>query len=277
LPVYSTNEKFLVDGTTEAILNHFLENNKPNFIASLNDFFIKNDDNKSQILGKDLFPSKIIFIGAGDIFHQAQTWIFKQQIQLLKTLLTKKKKRILFSENISAKKYNTLRIDAVVPLLIEPENGEILSVIFREFMKMKISFLIIGHGSNLLIDDLGSVLISLKRMPPVLIQKEGWIEVSADFSLSVFCKQIAKLGFQGCEELVGIPGTIGGALHMNAGTSQQTISDKLLSIDVINFFGNRQTIDKSQIFFTYRQGFRKRYHFRSEISVYRKGSAEDSF
>ncbi|MDR0678564.1 MAG: UDP-N-acetylmuramate dehydrogenase, partial [Holosporaceae bacterium] len=139
--------------------------------------------------------------------------------------------------------------------IVEPKSVETLAVLLREFIKTKIPFLIIGHGSNLLIDDLRSVLISLKKMSPIFTQKEGWIEVSAGFSLSVFCKQIAKFGLQGCEALAGIPGTIGGALYMNAGTFQQTISDKLISVDAIDFSGNRQTIHKSQISFTYRQGF----------------------
>jgi UDP-N-acetylenolpyruvoylglucosamine reductase len=254
LPVYSAGEKFLINGTTETILSHFSEDSKPNFVTSLNNFLIKNDDNKLQIPDQNALPNKIVFIGAGDIFYQARTWIFEQQLQLLKVFLAMQ--RTFFFENVSAKKHNTLCIDGVVPLIIEPESVEILIIIIQELIKTKIPFFIIGHGSNLLIDDLRSVWISLKRIAPVFTQKEGWIEVSAGFSLSIFCKQIAKLGFQGCEELVGIPGTIGGALYMNAGTLQQTISDQLASIDVINFAGNRQVIHKSQIPFAYRRGFR---------------------
>ncbi|MDR2371562.1 MAG: UDP-N-acetylmuramate dehydrogenase, partial [Puniceicoccales bacterium] len=246
LPVYSAGEKFLADGTTEMILNHFSENDRPNFITSLNDFFIKNNSDNT-------LPNKIVFIGAGDIFFQAQIWVFKQQIQLLKNFLATHE--IPFSENISAKKYNTLHIDGTVPLIIEPESAETLAIILQELTGTKIPFFIIGRGSNLLVDDLCSVLISLKKMPSIFTQNAGLVEVSAGFSLPIFCKQIARLGLQGCEELAGIPGTIGGALHMNAGTAQQTISDKLVSIDVVNFSGNRQVVDQSQIPFTYRRGF----------------------
>jgi UDP-N-acetylenolpyruvoylglucosamine reductase len=246
LPVYPAGEKFLVDGTTEMILNYFSANNKPHFIPSLNDFFIKKNNNAS-------FPDKIVFIGAGDIFYQAQAWIFKQQIQSLKIFLATH--GIPCSEDISAKKYNTLRIDGTVPLIIEPESTEMLAIALRELTRTRVPFLVIGHGSNLLIDNLGAVWVSLKKMPSIFTQNAGWVEVSAGFSLAIFCRQIAKLGFSGCEELAGIPGTIGGALHMNAGTAQQTISDKLVSIDVVDFFGNRQVVDQSQIPFTYRKGF----------------------
>jgi UDP-N-acetylenolpyruvoylglucosamine reductase len=247
LPAYPAGEKFLADGTAETILFYSLPGSKPNFIASLNDFFIENNGNNSS-------PSKIIFIGAGDIFHQAQTWIFKQQIQLLKKFLIKQK--IPFLENIPAEKYNTLRIGGLVPLLIEPETIESLTVLSQELIKIKIHFLIIGNGSNLLIDDPHSVPITLKKMPSIFAEKDGYIEVSAGFSLPVFCNQIARLGMQGCEELAGIPGTIGGALYMNASSHRQSIADKLVSIDVINFSGNCQTIQKSQIPFAYRKGFR---------------------
>ncbi|MDR1366871.1 MAG: UDP-N-acetylmuramate dehydrogenase [Puniceicoccales bacterium] len=251
-PVYPAGEKFLTGGTTETILNYFPENNRPNFITSLNDFTIEENGNKLRVSNK--FPNKIIFIGAGDIFYQAQRWIFKQQIQLLKTFLMAQS--IAFSENISIKKYNTFRIDGSIPFLIEPESTESLVTIFKKLIETKIPFIIIGHGSNLLVDDLCNVLISLKKMPQIFTQKEDWIEISANFSLPLFCKRIANLGLQGCEELAGIPGTIGGALYMNAGTHQQTISDKLISIEVIDLAGNCQIIHKPQISFTYRKGFR---------------------
>lgn len=252
LPVYAAGEKFLADGTAETILNHFSENNKPNFIESLNNFSIEDADNEWQCLNS--FPNGIVFTGAGDIFYQAQAWVFRQQILLLKNFLIKQK--IPFLENIFAKKYNTLRIGGVIPLLVEPETTESLTILLGELTGTKIPFLTIGHGSNLLVDGLLGVLISLKRMPQIFTQKDGYIEVSAGLSLAIFCKQIAKFGIQGCEELAGIPGTIGGALRMNAGSHRQSISDKLLSIDVINFSEIYQTIYKSQIPFAYRKGFR---------------------
>ncbi|MDR1906850.1 MAG: UDP-N-acetylmuramate dehydrogenase [Puniceicoccales bacterium] len=254
LPVYSAGEKFLADGTTETILNHFPENNKPNFIPSLNDFFIKNNDNKLQNLIKNQLPNKIVFIGAGNIFYRAQVWFFEQQIQLLRIFLIKQ--GIPFFENISIKRYNTFRIDGSIPLMVQPENAESLAIVLQEITKTNIPFLTIGHGSNLLVDDWHGVLISLKKMPLVFTQKDHRIEVSANFSLPIFCKQIAKLGFQGCEELAGIPGTIGGALYMNGGTQRQTISDHLVSIDVVSFSGNYQSFDKPEIPFSYRKGFR---------------------
>jgi UDP-N-acetylenolpyruvoylglucosamine reductase len=254
LPVYPVGEKFLTDGTTETILNFFPENNRPKLITSLNDFTLEEGGSVLQVLNKSSFPNKIIFVGAGDIFYQAKEWVFKQQIQLVKIFLIAQ--GIAFSENISIKKYNTFCIGGSIPLLIEPESTESFATVLKKLIEIKIPFLIIGHGSNLLVDDLCHVLISQKKMPQIFTQKEDWIEVSANFSLPLFCRRITNLGFYGCEELAGIPGTIGGALYMNAGAHQQTISDKLISMEVIDFAGNFQVIHKSQISFTYREGFR---------------------
>ena len=66
-------------------------------------------------------------------------------------------------------------------------------------------------------------------------------------------KKATKQGIKGLESLVGVPGTVGGALYMNAGAYGLEISNNLISVDVININGRTKSYTLKDISFSYRE------------------------
>jgi UDP-N-acetylenolpyruvoylglucosamine reductase len=265
LPVYAAGETFLCDGTTQAILHYLPKTAKAKYVESLEDFNLQEffENNPFQV---------ILFIGAGDIYQQAKDWLLTQRIFYLKENL--RTQSIAFRENFPLKYRNSFQVDGAAPLWIEPKSEEELQILVRLLQIFEIQHFLIGHGSNLLLDKFGGVFISLKKMPAIFEVDRSLLTVSSEISLATFSKRVATLGFQGCEELVGIPGSLGGALHMNAGAHRQAIFDHLVSIKFLNSSGKIKIISKEQIDFGYRHGFQKGIILSAQFSFTRKESPQ---
>ncbi len=126
---------------------------------------------------------------------------------------------------------------------------------------------IIGSGTNILVKDRGirGLVISLVRMKNGIEMEDvdsGNVKVSASAGtiLSSLCHKTIKLGLEDLSFAAGIPGTVGGAVMMNAGTGVGTISDRLVSIDILDEDGNIRTLYKgykgqenAQLIFSHRK------------------------
>jgi len=116
-----------------------------------------------------------------------------------------------------------------------------------------VDWVVIGKGSNLLFDDLGfDGLVILNKIDHLLFQEEGMIEVGAGVPLPYLATQTVKKKLCGLEFAIGIPGSVGGGIWMNAGAGPFSLSDHLISIDFITPEGQRLTFSKSELTFTYR-------------------------
>jgi UDP-N-acetylenolpyruvoylglucosamine reductase len=264
LPVYPADETFSADGTTQAILRYLPQTTKATFIESLENFSLRTffPDGDS--------PDSVLFIGAGDIFQRAQRWIMGQRIAQLRAHLTRHS--IAFQENSPLKTHNTLQIDATAPLWVEPKSEGELQELIRQLRTMEIPYRAIGHGANLLLDECEGAFISLGKMPASWAIDRGTLTASANIPLAMFTRRLAALGVQGYEALAGIPGTLGGALYMNAGAQGQSISDHLRSIKFLDFSGEIRAINKEDIQFGYRCGFRKGIILGAQFSLERMES-----
>ncbi|HTR81526.1 MAG TPA: UDP-N-acetylmuramate dehydrogenase [Bacteroidota bacterium] len=151
-------------------------------------------------------------------------------------------------------KYTSFRIGGPADFYLEPVDKFDLIEVVRFFKKFEYRFMIIGKGSNLLISDAGfrGAAINLE---------EGMGNVSIDRDLIVadsgvrlskfvdFCIQHEK---GGVEMLAGIPGTIGGAVIMNAGAYGGEISDHLVDIEIYRD-DTIQKVKKDSAGFSYRR------------------------
>lgn len=116
----------------------------------------------------------------------------------------------------------------------------------------KLSFLILGKGSNCLFDDRGfDGLVILNK---INFCQFDWplVHAGAGYSFSLLGTQTARKGWSGLEFASGIPGSVGGAVFMNAGANGSETSDYLFEVTYANEKGDIETLSRDQFHFAYR-------------------------
>ncbi|MBI3582346.1 MAG: UDP-N-acetylmuramate dehydrogenase [Nitrospinae bacterium] len=166
-------------------------------------------------------------------------------------------------EDISCKKkfnepmrnYASFRIGGNADLLIFPEDTDDLRNILYICRDKKIPLFILGFGTNLLIKDGGirGVVISLnKGFREIRITDDEMITAGAGAGLQTLVSFALKNGLSGMEFAVGIPGSVGGALIMNAGTRDGEMKDIVKSVKIMTDDGEVKVIKREDIGFSYR-------------------------
>ena len=133
--------------------------------------------------------------------------------------------------------YTTFKIGGKTPKMFIPESKEELIGLIEEFRKQNKEYYLLGNGSNILINDqgIGREIINNRQSCKFINFKEGGIvEVGSSFKLGEFIRLCVNNNLKVFTKLITIPGTIGGAVYMNAGRSKVSISDYLLSVEVFN-------------------------------------------
>ena len=165
-------------------------------------------------------------------------------------------KKITFKEKISLSNYTTIKVGGFAEYFSKPNNtDEFINLInWARLNNQKCR--IIGAGSNLLINNifLKGLTICTKKMRSIKIESHsGIVEVEAGVMLPTMSNILAKKGLQGGEWTVGIPGTVGGSICMNAGSKQLSLANNLLSVRVIDTKTLKiSEIEKKDINFQYR-------------------------
>jgi len=139
---------------------------------------------------------------------------------------------ILIDEPMS--KHTTFKIGGPADIYVEPSISQVVPLI-KLLQNQAIPFMVIGNGSNLLVSDEGieGVVISLAK-PAADIRIDGTvITAEAGAMLSSVANQAASAGLTGLEFASGIPGSIGGAVYMNAGAYGGEIKDVLTSVTIL--------------------------------------------
>ncbi|HKV36783.1 MAG TPA: UDP-N-acetylmuramate dehydrogenase [Pyrinomonadaceae bacterium] len=113
----------------------------------------------------------------------------------------------------------SLRVGGAIDWVISPDTEEQAAAIVHELDHAGIGWRPLGSGSNVLADDGDHhyVVLSLSNMKGVVQIDGELVSMSAGYSLPRLCIDVARAGLSGIEGLGGIPGTVGGALWMNAG------------------------------------------------------------
>jgi UDP-N-acetylmuramate dehydrogenase len=113
----------------------------------------------------------------------------------------------------------SLRVGGAIDWVLSPETEEQAAAIVDEMDRAGIAWRALGSGSNILADDGDHhyVVLSLKELKGELVFDGERVSVPAGYSLPRLCIDVARQGLSGIEGLGGIPGTVGGALWMNAG------------------------------------------------------------
>lgn len=139
-------------------------------------------------------------------------------------------------EDESLSKYTTFKIGGPARVLIEAKSDEEVLKLVSLFDEMKEDYLIIGNGSNLLITDTGierPVIVLDKNFAHIERIDEVTLYAEAGASLKSLANKALELGLGGLEAISGIPGTVGGAVYMNAGAYGSEIKDVVTKIRYI--------------------------------------------
>lgn len=164
---------------------------------------------------------------------------------------------VKFDELMS--KHTSLRVGGPAEIYVSPKTEEQLSELIGWVEQKQYPYLIIGEGTNLLVKDKGiqAIIISLKNcLNEITKSDEGKnkcrVEAMAGASLKSLCRIAIRNGLSGMNFAIGIPGTIGGGIKMNAGTSYGAMENVLETIRILLPDGKTKTIDKKQLNFSYR-------------------------
>ena len=164
---------------------------------------------------------------------------------------------IRFDEPMSA--HTSLKIGGPVDIMVFPEDPVSLKNILVAAQKENIPVFVIGAGTNLLASDsrIEGIAVSLKAFRSIEYTKETDDEktvlcVGAGTPLVTLINFACEGGYSGIEGLVGIPGYLGGAVFMNAGSFGTEIKDVIDSIAVMNMQGDISVMAGDELEFSYR-------------------------
>ena len=166
------------------------------------------------------------------------------------------KYNIKYKKNETLASYTSFKIGGCCPLIIFPDNVDCLKALTAELSAEKTEFRVLGKGSNLLISDKGVIfpVISLALMNRAVVDGER-ILCGAGASLAAICRLAEENGLSGLEFAYGIPGSVGGAVYMNAGAYGGEMKDVVYQCTYIDEVGRLVTINGGDMEFSYRHSF----------------------
>lgn len=127
----------------------------------------------------------------------------------------------------------------------------------KELLESNMKYKILGNGSNLIISEsYDGVFIKLNEFNDIIFNKNE-VKVGCGYVLSKLSLECARKGLSGLEFACGIPGSVGGAIYMNAGAYGSNISDVLKSVTVLDDSLNIKILDASELNFEYRNSLFK--------------------
>ncbi|MBD8923909.1 UDP-N-acetylmuramate dehydrogenase [bacterium] len=175
----------------------------------------------------------------------------------MKEILEKSKlnKENLYYDEPMAK-HTSFKIGGPADVFIKVDNIEELKETLDLSKKNQIPLTIIGNGSNILVTDKGIRGITAKlNLKDIEIKNENnkqIIKVEAGVPVGLLAQKLVKEEITGFEELSGIPGTIGGAVIMNAGAHGKELKDILKKVNAMDYNGNIHEFTNEECQFSYR-------------------------
>ena len=167
-------------------------------------------------------------------------------------------KNILGDEGVKVEeamsRHTSFKVGGNAQIFVEPKDEEALKRLLKFINAEKINYYIIGNGSNMLVSDKGykGIIISmLKFTSPSLIENES-ITISAGKTLKELTELACENSLSGLEFAYGIPGSVGGAVFMNAGAYDGEIKEVLDKVKVMDKEGNVLSLNAGELDLSYR-------------------------
>ena len=183
-------------------------------------------------------------------------------MQLKNFLCFLKDNGISFSENEMMKNHTTFKIGGAADVFVKPKTKDGLKDTIKSAKENLVPVLLLGNGSNLLVSDKGieGAVIDMSCLGGIEV-KENEIICGAGESLRKLCIAARDSGLTGLEFAYGIPGTVGGALFMNAGAYGGEMADVTVSAVCLDKDLNEILLTKEQMELSYRSSVFKKNGF----------------
>lgn len=171
----------------------------------------------------------------------------------LASLCKEKEIPVLWEEPM--KHYTSFQIGGPASAVCIPKNREQLSCLLSFLRKMQINHWFVGNGSNLLISDeglKGVVILLDSDFDGEILISNTVLEAPAGKKLSSVCAAACRAELTGLEFAWGIPGSVGGAVYMNAGAYGGEMKDRLIWVEYLDLDGNIQRVPAEKLNLSYR-------------------------
>jgi UDP-N-acetylmuramate dehydrogenase len=170
----------------------------------------------------------------------------------LPDIVTQPSSRLRFEERLARHTYFGIGGEATA--YIEISTISELAALARFHKQWNIPIAVIGRGSNLLVSDIGFKGIGVRLVGELakLEVEENVVSVGAGLSLPRLSKAMSRRGLSGVEFALGIPGSVGGALIMNAGAWGSSFGDVVTNVTVMNDAGDLVELTHAEANFEYR-------------------------
>lgn len=161
--------------------------------------------------------------------------------------------RLKQNEQLSAHVY--MKVGGLADLYYEAKNSKELEEVIKLSIREEIPFTLLGNGSNVLVSDKGvRGLVVKNNAEEIKLLPFGFVEVDSGVELSKLISLARNNGLTGLERLIRVPGTVGGAIFMNAGDTfkKKFIGDLVVWVEVVDKEGNVKKLELAECEFGYR-------------------------
>ena len=185
-------------------------------------------------------------------------------IKALQTALLKELPSTRVREEEYLRHHTTFKIGGPADLFVEPTTMAELSFALRTIHEFDVPVTIIGCGSNILVKDGGirGAVVSVRHMTQIMDCNDNTLCVGSGYMLKDASEFAWENGLTGLEFAIGIPGTLGGAVFMNAGAYDGEMSHVVTAVRAVDFQGNIKEYDASHLDFAYRHSI---FHDNHEV------------
>ena len=175
-------------------------------------------------------------------------------IKALQTALLKTLPSTRVREEEYLRHHTTFKIGGPADLFVEPTTMAELSFALRTIHEFDVPVTIIGCGSNILVKDGGirGAVVSVRHMTQIMDCNDNVLCIGSGYMLKDASEFAWENGLTGLEFAIGIPGTLGGAVFMNAGAYDGEMSHVVTAVRAVDFQGNIKEYDASHLDFGYR-------------------------
>lgn len=149
--------------------------------------------------------------------------------------------------------YTSFKIGGPADILVEPADIDSLQEVMQVAAEAQVPYFILGKGSNLLVGDLGirGLVIVMNQLSQIQVLGTR-LRAGAGVTLAKLAVHALEAGLTGLEFASGIPGTLGGAVVMNAGAYDGEMKDVITQVIALTPAGERRTISNADAEFAYR-------------------------